>query len=94
MKATMARTSKEYYFYLDNLPSHAYMKWLYKYPQRAFPYQQLIEENRRRNGQGPEYELLDTGSSMMTATSTCLLSTPKETADGHRDTHHGCQPRT
>ncbi|MDX2019999.1 MAG: glucosidase [Deltaproteobacteria bacterium] len=52
---------KEYYFYLDNLPSHAYMRWLYKYPQRAFPYQQLIDENRRRHGQGPEFELLDTG---------------------------------
>ena len=53
---------KEYYFYLDNLPTHAYMKWLYKYPQRAYPYTQLIEENRRRQaGGGPEYELLDTG---------------------------------
>ena len=53
---------KEYYFYLDNLPSHAYMKWLYKYPQREFPYAHLIEENRRRQGPGgPEYELLDTG---------------------------------
>ncbi len=52
---------KECYFYLDNLPSHAYMKWLYKYPQAAFPYQDLIDENSRRQGQGPEYELLDTG---------------------------------
>ena len=53
---------KEYYFYLDNLPTHAYMKWLYKYPQRPYPYAQLIEENRRRQaGGGPEYELLDTG---------------------------------
>ncbi|PYQ05147.1 MAG: glucosidase, partial [Acidobacteria bacterium] len=53
---------KEYYFYLDNLPTHAYMKWLYKYPQRPYPYSQLIEENRRRQaGGGPEYELLDTG---------------------------------
>ena len=39
---------KEYYFYLDNVPSHAYMKYLYKYPQRAFPYSDLVEENRRR----------------------------------------------
>ena len=39
---------KEYYFYLDNVPSHAYMKYLYKYPQRAFPYADLVEENRRR----------------------------------------------
>jgi hypothetical protein len=52
---------KEYYFYLDNLPTHAYMRYLYKYPQAAFPYQQLIDENVRRAGQGPEYELLDTG---------------------------------
>ncbi|MEO5762922.1 MAG: glucosidase, partial [Vicinamibacteria bacterium] len=52
---------KEYYFYLDNLPTHAYMKWLYKYPQRAFPYEQLVRENQARGGEGPEYELLDTG---------------------------------
>src|SRR5579863_7212936 len=52
---------KEYYFYLDNLPSHAYMKMLYKYPHRAFPYTQLLEENRRRTRFDREYELLDTG---------------------------------
>jgi hypothetical protein len=52
---------KEYYYYLDNLPSHAYMKLLYKYPQDEFPYVRLIEENRARNGQGPEFELIDTG---------------------------------
>ena len=52
---------KEVYFYLDNLPSHAYMKFLYKYPQRAFPYEQLLAENRRRGRDEPEYELLDTG---------------------------------
>jgi hypothetical protein len=52
---------KECYFYLDNLPSHAYMKYLYKYPQRPFPYQDLVEENRRRGRTDPEYELLDTG---------------------------------
>jgi mannosylglycerate hydrolase MGH1-like protein len=52
---------KEYYFYLDNVPSHAYMKYLYKYPQRAFPYAELVAENRRRNRLDPEYELLDTG---------------------------------
>src|SRR3954470_24801653 len=52
---------KEYYFYLDNVPSHAYMKYLYKYPQRAFPYADLVAENRRRNREDPEYELLDTG---------------------------------
>ncbi len=52
---------KEYYFYLDNLPSHAYMKYLYKYPQRAYPYVQLEQENARRSRLEPEYELLDTG---------------------------------
>ena len=52
---------KECYFHLDNLPTHAYMKYLYKYPQQAFPYAQLVEENRRRSRADPEYELLDTG---------------------------------
>ena len=52
---------KEYYFYLDSTPTHSYMKYLYKYPQAAFPYAKLIEENRARRGKGPEYELLDTG---------------------------------
>jgi hypothetical protein len=52
---------KEYYFYLDATPTHSYMKWLYKYPQRAYPFQQLIEENRCRQGRGREFELLDTG---------------------------------
>ena len=52
---------KEYYFYLDNTPTHSYMKALYKYPQAAFPYAQLVEENRRRDRHQPEFELLDTG---------------------------------
>jgi hypothetical protein len=52
---------KECYFYLDSTPTHSYMKYLYKYPQAAFPYAQLIEENRRRGKNEPEYELLDTG---------------------------------
>ena len=49
------------YFHVDNLPSHAYMRYLYKYPQAEYPYVRLIEENRRRAGQGPEFELTDTG---------------------------------
>jgi hypothetical protein len=53
---------KEYYFFLDCLPSHAYMKMLYRYPQRAFPYVQLVEENRRRGRLDPEFELIDTGA--------------------------------
>ncbi|MBF2015396.1 MAG: glucosidase [Rivularia sp. T60_A2020_040] len=52
---------KEYYFYLDNTPSHAYMKYLYKYPQKAFPYTQLVEENQRRGYDDPEFELVNTG---------------------------------
>jgi Mannosylglycerate hydrolase MGH1-like glycoside hydrolase domain len=53
---------KEYYFYLDATPTHSYLKYLYKYPQAKFPYQALIEENRRRRGgTQPEFELLDTG---------------------------------
>ncbi len=50
---------KEYYFYLDGLPSHAYMKMLYKYPQVEFPYAHLVEENRRRGRDAPEFELAD-----------------------------------
>jgi hypothetical protein len=52
---------KEYYFYVDALPSHAYQRMLYKYPQRAYPYAQLVEENRRRSSGDPEFELIDTG---------------------------------
>jgi Glycosyl hydrolase family 63 C-terminal domain len=52
---------KEYYFYLDNTPTHSYMKCLYKYPQQAFPYAQLVGENARRGKYDPEFELLDTG---------------------------------
>jgi hypothetical protein len=52
---------KDYYFYLDNTPTHSYMKYLYKYPQSQYPYEQLLEENRNRCGRGFEYELLDTG---------------------------------
>ena len=51
---------KECYFYLDNTPTHSYMKCLYKYPQQAFPYAALVEENARRNRSQPEYELMDT----------------------------------
>src|SRR5215216_5984174 len=52
---------KEAYYFLDNTPAHSYMKGLYKYPQRAFPYTDLIETNRRRGRAEPEYELIDTG---------------------------------
>lgn len=52
---------KEYYFYLDNTPTHSYMKMLYKYPHAAFPYANLIDENHRRGLDAYEFELLDTG---------------------------------
>jgi hypothetical protein len=52
---------KEYYFYLDSTPTHSYMKYLYKYPQAAYPYQDIIDVNRSRDKLAPEYELLDTG---------------------------------
>jgi hypothetical protein len=52
---------KEYYFYLDSTPTHSYMKYLYKYPQREYPYRDLIETNRRRSREEFEYELLDPG---------------------------------
>jgi hypothetical protein len=52
---------KEAYFYLDSTPTHSYMKFLYKYPQRAFPYGQLVDENRRRSRLDREFELADTG---------------------------------
>jgi hypothetical protein len=52
---------KELYYYLDATPCHSYMRMLYKYPQAAFPYQNLLDENRRRGMGAPEYELIDTG---------------------------------
>src|SRR5262249_14951897 len=50
-----------YYYYLDNTPTHSYMNFLYKYPQAAYPYSDLVETNRRRSRIEPEYELIDTG---------------------------------
>jgi hypothetical protein len=52
---------KECYYYLDSTPTHSYMKMLYKYPHSEFPYQQLIDENKKRGKNEPEFELLDTG---------------------------------
>src|SRR5215470_17430910 len=52
---------KEYYFYLDNTPTHSYMRGLYKYPQAEYPYAELVEENRRRGRRDLEFELLQTG---------------------------------
>src|SRR5688572_18703626 len=52
---------KEYYFYLDSTPTHSYLKYLYKYPQAAYPYEQLVQTNRSRSRQELEYELIHTG---------------------------------
>jgi hypothetical protein len=52
---------KEYYYYLDGTPTHSYMRFIYKYPHAAYPYEQLVEENKKRNRSQPEYELADTG---------------------------------
>jgi len=52
---------KEYYFYVDNLPTHSFQRWLYKYPQRPFPYADLVDTNRSRSRLEMEYELIDTG---------------------------------
>src|SRR5271157_3386671 len=52
---------KEYYFYIDTTPTHSYMQYLYKYPQAAYPYSDLVETNKRRSREEMEYELLDTG---------------------------------
>jgi len=52
---------KEYYYYLDSTPTHSYMRYLYKYPLNAFPYEELVAVNKARSRQEPEYELIDTG---------------------------------
>jgi hypothetical protein len=52
---------KEYYYYLDSTPTHSYMKYLYKYPQAAFPYDDLVKTNRERSRSDFEYELINTG---------------------------------
>ena len=52
---------KDYYFYLDSTPTHSYMKYLYKYPQSAYPYEQIVQTNCRRNRHEFEYELINTG---------------------------------
>ncbi|MBF0318751.1 MAG: glucosidase [Nitrospirae bacterium] len=56
-----AEDVKELYYYLDNTPTHSYMKYLYKYPQSEYPYQRLLDENKSRTRHDPEFELFDTG---------------------------------
>jgi hypothetical protein len=61
-QANHGEDAKEYWWYMDGVPSHAWNRWRYHYPQNAFPYQNLIDENGRRGKLDPEYELLDTGA--------------------------------
>jgi len=68
---------KEYYYYLDSTPTHSSMKVLYKYPQEAFPYERLVEENRRRGRQEPSSSSPARGSSTSTGISTSSSSTPR-----------------
>ena len=60
-RATTARTPRSYWWYLDSTPTHSWMRWRYLYPQRAFPYDELVAENAPARPHDPEFELLDTG---------------------------------
>ncbi len=88
---------KDYYFYLDNTPSHAYMKGLYKYPQAAFPYDELIQQNQQRGFHDPEYELIDTGVFDQNAYFDVLVEYAKHTDEDMlisiHVTNHGEQPK-
>ena len=68
---------KEYYFYLDSTPTHSYLKYLYKYPQAAYPYENIIRSNRGRNRHQLEYELSTREFSTMAVTLTCSWNTPR-----------------
>lgn len=56
---------KELFYYVDGLPDHSYMKALYRYPQNEFPYDELLQRNLERNQQDPEFELTDTGCTLI-----------------------------
>ncbi len=72
---------KEYYFYLDSTPTHSYMKYLYKYPQKAYPYDNLVSTNKQRGRKDLEYELLDTGVFNEDRYWDVFVEFAKETAD-------------
>ena len=84
---------KEYYFYLDSTPTHSYMKYLYKYPQAAFPYDDLIRTNGQRNRGDMEYELLDTGIFNERSLLRCLRGVCQEDTGGHPDPDQRVQSR-
>ena len=87
---------KEYWFYLDATPSHSYLKCLYKYPQKAFPYQDLVDTNAARGKHDPEYELLDTGVFAEDRYFDVLIeyakATPEEICIRITATNHGPDP--
>jgi hypothetical protein len=60
-KGSHGEDAEEYWWYLDAVPSHAWNRWRFHYPQRTFPYLDLLDGNARRPRREPEYELLDTG---------------------------------
>ena len=84
---------KEYYFYVDSTPTHSYMKYLYKYPQREFPYRDLVETNRRRSREEFEYELIDTGVFDDDRYFDVFLEYAKGRSGRHPDPGHRPQPR-
>ena len=84
---------KEYYFYLDSTPTHSYMRYLYKYPQAAYPYDDLVRTNRTRGPKQPEYELLDTGVFDQDRYFDVFVEYAKGVPRGHPDPLHGPQPR-
>ena len=87
---------KEYFFHVDNTPTHSFMALLYRYPQRAFPYAELVAENNRRRGPYPEYELVDTGSFANNKYFDILIEyaklNPEEIAIRITATNHGPSP--
>jgi hypothetical protein len=83
---------KEYYFYLDNTPTHSYMRMLYKYPQAEYPYERLVEEAAGAQGHGTEFELSTRASSTRIATSMSSSSTRRRRRR-HLHSHRSLQPR-
>ena len=81
---------KEYYFYLDSTPTHSYMKYLYKYPQAAYPYDDLVATNRSRGKHEAEYELLDTGVFDDNRYFDVVRRVRQGRARRHPDPHHAC----
>ncbi len=83
---------KEYYFYLDNLPTHSYQRWLYKYPQAEFPYNDLVTVNRARSRHEFEYELAGHGHLRRGPLLRRRGGAREGRAGGHRVPRYGAQP--